>query len=44
VDTRRERMTPVEATQGAVVRHLSDGATTTIAKVPLEDVYPSVWP
>jgi hypothetical protein len=32
----------VEAMQGAVARHLSDGSTMKIPKVPLEGMYPSV--
>jgi hypothetical protein len=34
-DTRRDRMACVEATQGAVVEHPSDGSMMKIAKVPL---------
>jgi hypothetical protein len=41
-NTRRDRKACVEAKRGAVIGHLSDGATTRIPKVPLEGVYPSV--
>jgi hypothetical protein len=34
-DSRRNRMAGIEATQGAVARHPSDGATTKIRKVLL---------
>jgi hypothetical protein len=41
-DTSRGRIACVEATQGADVGHLSDGATMKIPKVPFAGVCPSI--
>jgi hypothetical protein len=39
-DTRRDRMACVEATQGAVAGHPSDGVTSRIPNPPLRGLYP----
>jgi hypothetical protein len=40
-DTRLDRKACVEVKQGAIAGNLSDGAMTTIPKVPFGGVYPS---